>query len=492
MLEHLTCANCGLKSLNVRNNKKLTHLDCQENDLISLDVTNCPLMKRLDVWGNMKLGSVNISKCMGLQYYSCAQTGISSIDVSRHTELTKLICSYNSITKLDVTHNSKLVYLDCNNNRISSLNLSNNSKLHFLQAFTNSIKSLSIGDNPLLLKTYQKGTKKWEPNAAAHSYKIDYGIDDSYGGLDNLYLLCVDEDVAISTTPTKAADQKTSYFEGDVSNTSELLTREMVAVTLYKLAGSPSVSGLTSRFTDVEPGAWYYNALLWGEKNNVCLGFPDMISDTFGIGRWCTKEEMVCMVMRFAEYMGYSREIDFGRSDDYVDYYDVDYSAWEAVTWAATYRILPVTGSQSGDKSTQRINPRKVTTRANLKYIINGLQEANGVSITSVPIPDASYLPANPDKTGELSGYGTKNQWVKTADGKYNYYDKDGKKETNCYRDGCWLDSSGNYNPAYSSGTWKCNSTGWWYEDSGWYPYSQYFWVDGTKYHFDGSGYWDY
>jgi hypothetical protein len=147
------------------------------------------------------------------------------------------------------------------------------------------------------------------------------------------------------------------------------------------------------------------------------------------------------------------------------------------------------------------------------------------VAITStLPIPDTSYLPANPDKQGKdasengtnengNNGNGSGNtgnggagnggsgngsaaskqgKWVQTDDGQYNYVCDDGTKETNCYRDGCWLDANGNYNPAYVNGTSKCNSTGWRYEDNGWYPSNQWLKIDGYWYFFLESGYMDY
>lgn len=41
------------------------------------------------------------------------------------------------------------------------------------------------------------------------------------------------------------------------------MTRAMLAVVLYRMAGSPAVSGSDS-FTDTADGTWYANAVLWG------------------------------------------------------------------------------------------------------------------------------------------------------------------------------------------------------------------------------------
>ena len=35
------------------------------------------------------------------------------------------------------------------------------------------------------------------------------------------------------------------------------------------------------------------------------------------------------------------------------------------------------------------------------------------------------------------------------------------------------------------------NSSGWWYQDGDWYPVNTYLWIDGYKYWFNSSGYWE-
>ena len=60
------------------------------------------------------------------------------------------------------------------------------------------------------------------------------------------------------------------------------------------------------------------------------------------------------------------------------------------------------------------------------------------------------------------------------------------------YRDGCWLGADGAWVETYYGGKWCSDATGWWYTDAaGWYPVDQWVWIDGSQYHFNGSGYWD-
>lgn len=389
-LEHLTCGSCELTELDLSNNTKLAHLDAFRNHFKTLDVTHCSKMKRLDIWDNPGLGSIDISHNPGLQFYNCANNDVTTIDVSHNPELQKLICSYNSIKTLDVTHNPKLVYLDCAVNKIGKLDLKNNGKLYFLQAFTNEITKLDIGYNPFLIKTYKEGTKKNESQVCkGHSWTIEFGGDTSTGN-DNIYFLCFDDVVKLSAK-SKVSTTVTSYqyspLDKGVSE-KNLVTREQVVQTLYEMAGRPSVKGLKSRFKDVKKGAWYENALLWGEKNNICIGFPDVSSDIFGVGKWVTRQDLLLMLMRYSEVMNYKRAIDFGRSDDYIDYYDIDYYAWEAVTWAATWHIMEGKGDKGSSKSEQRIDPHGRVTNAELKTTIKNMLEVNGLP-TDVTIAKA-------------------------------------------------------------------------------------------------------
>ncbi len=90
----------------------------------------------------------------------------------------------------------------------------------------------------------------------------------------------------------------------------------------------------------------------------------------------------------------------------------------------------------------------------------------------------------------DTSGWYPQSQWQK-IDGKWYYFCADGYMDYSEYRDGCWLNADGSMNPNYTGGHWCSDSKGWWYEDNGWYPCSQYVWIDGVRYWFGASGYWE-
>ena len=418
-LEHLTCGSCGLKKLDLKNNKNLAHLDAMRNQLEELDVTNCRKMKRLDIWDNKGLGSIDVSKCPGLQYYNCSNNDVTKIDVTHNPELVKLACAYNAeLEELDLSNNPKLVYLDCAIDGLSELDLSNNPYLYFLQAFTNPFTTLDIGCNPFLIQTYLEGEKKAEYAVCkGHSWTIDYGGDTSTG-YDTMYFLCFDDAVELKY------DQKVQppVHEDDPlpDDTSELLTREAAVQVLYEMAGSPDVTGLTTRFTDVEKGSWYEDAVIWGEANSICIGYPYISSDEFGVGKFVNRQDLMLMLMRFTEYMHYYRSIDFGRSDDFIDYFDVDYYAWEAVTWAATIHVMEGRGDPDAPKEERYIAPHSQATRTEFTQMLERMLEKNGIHDPELPA-----IHPNPDGSGSEHGTGEPPQMPRKKDDSSKPDDKD-------------------------------------------------------------------
>ena len=89
----------------------------------------------------------------------------------------------------------------------------------------------------------------------------------------------------------------------------------------------------------------------------------------------------------------------------------------------------------------------------------------------------------------DSTGWYPYSTWQK-IDGKWYYFLDSGYMDYSEYRDGCWLGSDGAWIEDYYGGHWCGDSTGWWYEDSsGWYPYSTWLWIDGSCYYFMSDGY---
>ena len=373
-LEHLMCGTCQLTKLDLTHNPKLQHLDCFANEFTSLDLSQNSMMKRLNIWNNEKLGNVNINNMKGLQTYNCAKTGIKKLDVSHHPELYKLTCGYNEITSLDLSKNPKLIILECQDNSLNKLDISKNPQLRFLWAAHNNFKSLDLSSNPYLIKVYHEGT--YEKDKIDEEWYIDLGGEVSTGEDNKLYLW-VNIGVTINdvSNGTQAAQEKYSELDPGVKE-SDCLTRGYVMNYLYEMAGSPNVSKYKTSFKDVA-GTKYEKAIIWGELRAMTMGFPEFLGDYFAPNKWITRQDLTFMLMRYAEAFNLKRDIDFGRSDEYLDYYDIDPDHWEAVCWCATWHIIE--GKGGSVKSQQKFDPYGRITQADLKQAIANLKEVNGL-----------------------------------------------------------------------------------------------------------------
>ena len=373
-LEHLMCGTCQLTKLDLTHNPKLQHLDCFANEFTSLDLSQNSMMKRLNIWNNEHLGNVNINNMKGLQTYNCAKTGIKKLDVSHHPELYKLTCGYNEITSLDLSKNPKLIILECQDNSLNKLDLSKNPQLRFLWAAHNNFKSLDLSSNPYLIKVYHEGT--YEKSDVDEEWYKDLGGEVSTGEDNKLYLW-VNIGVTINdvSNGTQAAQEKYSELDPGVKE-SDCLTRGYVMNYLYEMAGSPNVSKYKTSFKDVA-GTKYEKAIIWGELRAMTMGFPEFLGDYFAPNKWITRQDLTFMLMRYSEAFNLKRDIDFGRSDEYIDYYDIDPDHWEAICWCATWHIIEGKGGSS--KSQQRFDPYGRITQTDLKQAIANLKEVNGL-----------------------------------------------------------------------------------------------------------------
>lgn len=73
-----------------------------------------------------------------------------------------------------------------------------------------------------------------------------------------------------------------------------ICTRSQIVTFLWRVAGSPNVTG-NMPFTDVAKGAYYYKAVLWAVKNNITSGIS---STEFGSGLNCTREQAITFLYK--------------------------------------------------------------------------------------------------------------------------------------------------------------------------------------------------
>ena len=116
------------------------------------------------------------------------------------------------------------------------------------------------------------------------------------------------------------------------------LNRGMWVTMLYRMAGSPAISG-TEDFTDVDASTWCYDALLWASRNGIVNGFDD---GTFRANAVVTRQQLVAILYRYAQYMGY----DTSASASLAGFVDAG-SVWavESMEWALAEGVLAGTSA---------------------------------------------------------------------------------------------------------------------------------------------------
>lgn len=139
-----------------------------------------------------------------------------------------------------------------------------------------------------------------------------------------------------------------------------VMSRCMLITVLYRLEGSPDVTGYENRFTDVDADGYYYNALLWGSHNNISNGYSD---GRFAPDDPLTREQLVTFLHRYANYKGYNTDIytDIG---GYSDAAKVSPFARESMCWAIGAGIVNGTGNNT-------LSPQDSALRAQVAAMFN-------------------------------------------------------------------------------------------------------------------------
>ena len=155
------------------------------------------------------------------------------------------------------------------------------------------------------------------------------------------------------------------YDQGLMTGTKETLfspkkplNRAMLATILYRMEGSPAVTG-ENPYTDVAAGTWYTDAVLWASEQGIVNGYGN---GKFGPLNNITREQLAAMLLRYSDYKKYNTDAQ----NDLASYADADdISAWalEALRWANAQGL--VTG-----RTETTLVPQGDTTRAETATIL--------------------------------------------------------------------------------------------------------------------------
>ena len=155
-------------------------------------------------------------------------------------------------------------------------------------------------------------------------------------------------------------------FSGTSETTFEpntTMTRGMLVTVLYRLTGSPEVKG-QSNFTDVEPGKYYTNAVIWAVQNGIVSGYGNGL---FGTNDIVSREQMATILFRYAKAKGYDTSLikdigGFTDSDQVASY------AKRAMQWAYANGIIAGTSETT-------LSPKSSATRAQVAVILMRFDE---------------------------------------------------------------------------------------------------------------------
>jgi hypothetical protein len=179
-------------------------------------------------------------------------------------------------------------------------------------------------------------------------------------GVDDLPFTDVESDAYYADAVAWAIEQGiTTGTSATTFSPDEPCTRAEIVTFLWRLAGSPDMSGVDSPFNDLDPDDYYYHAVLWGIENGVVQG---LTPTTFGGDVIVSRAQAVTFQWRAA-----------GSPDATGQTFtDVDYDEYygDAVSWAVS------TGVSTGTSATT-FSPDSVCTRAQIvtflyrHYVLN-------------------------------------------------------------------------------------------------------------------------
>lgn len=131
------------------------------------------------------------------------------------------------------------------------------------------------------------------------------------------------------------------------------MTRAMLVVVLHRLEGVPAVSA-DNPFTDVASKKWYTDAITWASAKGIIKGYS---LHSFGPEADITREQLVTILFRYAQYKGY--DVSIGEDTNTLSYKDasaISKYALPAVQWACGVGIMQGDGV--------KLDPQGNATRA--------------------------------------------------------------------------------------------------------------------------------
>ena len=162
------------------------------------------------------------------------------------------------------------------------------------------------------------------------------------------------------------------------------VTRAMTVTVVYRMAGSPPVSGACP-FEDVAAGSWYERAVAWAASQGIVSGYSDTV---FGPADPISREQLAAVFYRYAGYCGFDVS-DAADISGFADAEEVHDWAYAALSWANAAGLINGMGENL-------LAPQGRSTRAQAAAILMRFE----LNVAGKPAPAPKPTPA-PQPTRE-------------------------------------------------------------------------------------------
>ena len=229
-----------------------------------------------------------------------------------------------------------------------------------------------------------------------------------------------------------ASEGITSGSDQDHFSPDELCSRAQTVTFLWRVSGSPAVSG-NNPFTDVAPEDYFYQAVLWAVQNGITSGTS---ATEFSPYQQVTRAQVAAFLHRAA---------GSPEAQSMAGFADVSSSAYyaDAVSWAAASGITTGTSSSA-------FSPDKACTRAEIATFLYRSQNGSSQTTTPEPAPNPTPTPT-PEVTDKPVSDLTKID-EKREETRPEIVESDEKEDTRePHETPCVTDTEGAYNAIYQA-----------------------------------------
>ncbi len=149
-------------------------------------------------------------------------------------------------------------------------------------------------------------------------------------------------------------------------------TRGMIITTLFRLSRESKIDD-DHKFLDVKEGMWYTDAVKWGTKKGIILGYNE---EQFGPDDIITREQLVAMIYRYSRYKEYYTEdrmnlTVFNDDKDIYDYARIPFK------WTVSTGLIKGVGNDL-------LAPKRGTTRAELAMLLSRYSNKYDVDVQNL------------------------------------------------------------------------------------------------------------